>query len=91
MNKNLQMVFEYHETTKHSQHRYARSLGYMDWATQPDPFRNYKGSDSIKLPLAIDNTTPPYHLLDDELPSAPLLIESISQLFQFSMGIAAYK
>jgi SagB-type dehydrogenase family enzyme len=91
MNKNLQTVFDYHETTKHSQQKYARSLGYMDWATQPNPFRDYKGCEIISLPLAFTNTTPPYHLLDSELPSAPLLKESISQLLQYSMGLAAWK
>jgi len=91
MNKSLQTVHHYHETTKHTQNRYARSLGYMDWATQPNPFRNYNGTKNIKLPLSMDNTTPPYHLLDADLPSAPLVKESISQLLQFSMGIAAYK
>jgi SagB-type dehydrogenase family enzyme len=91
MNKNLQTVFKYHEQTKHSPQRYARSLGYMDWATQPNPFRNYKGSESFLLPLALDNPTPPYHLLNSDLPSAPLLKESLSQFLQFSMGIAAWK
>ena len=91
MNKNLQTVFHYHETTKHSQQRYAKSLGYMDWSTQPNPFREYKGSKSLLLPLALDNATPQYHLLGSDLPCAPLLLESVSQLLQFSMGIAAYK
>lgn len=92
MNKNLQTVLHYHETTKHHQHRYARSLGYMDWATQPNPFREYKGSQKIDLPLALKHTTPPYHLIGtDTIPSAPLCIESISQLLQFSMAIAAWK
>jgi len=91
MNKELQTVFHYHETTKHSQKRYAKSLGYMDWATQPDPFRIYKGAKNIALPLSFDNPTPPYSLLDEDLPAAPLLKESISQLLQFSMGIAAWK
>ena len=91
MNKALQTVFEYHETTKHAQQRYARSLGYMDWATQPDPFRKYNGASSIELPIAMQNATPPYHLLDSDLPPAPLLKESLSQLLQFSMGIAAHK
>ncbi|QOP42752.1 SagB/ThcOx family dehydrogenase [Sulfurimonas sediminis] len=91
MNKELQTVFHYHETTKHSQKRYAKSLGYMDWATQPDPFRIYKGAKSLTLPLSFDNPTPPYSLLDEELPSAPLMLESLSQLLQFSMGIAAWK
>ena len=91
MNKNLQTVFDYHETTKHSHQRYARSLGYMDWETQPNPFREYKNTQKIKLPLAFKNNTPPYAILDEKLPSAPLLIESLSQFLQFSMGLAAWK
>jgi len=91
MKKSLQIVYNYHEATKHSRLKYARSLGFMDWATQPDPFRTYKGAKTLKLPLALENATPPYHLLDSNLPSAPLLKESISGLLQFSMGIAAYK
>lgn len=91
MNNNLQTVFTYHQETKHSQQRYARSLGYMDWATQPNPFRNYNTKESIELPLAISHQTPAYHLLDSDLPCAPLLKESLSQLLQLSMGLAAWK
>ena len=91
MNKSLQTVFHYHEETKHSQQRYARSLGFMDWATQPNPFRNYNGAQTLPLLLATENTTLPYHLLDSDVPSAPLLRESLSQLLQFSMGLAAWK
>lgn len=91
MNKNLQTVFTYHEQTKHSQQRYARSLGYMDWSTQPDPFRSYNGTTQIKLPLAMDHNTPAYNQLSNNLLAAPLLKQSISQLLQFSMGIAAWK
>ena len=39
----LKDIFRYHETTKHHLYRSARSLGYLDWATQPDPFRRYRG------------------------------------------------
>lgn len=92
MNKNLQTVFSYHEETKHAHHKYARSLGYMDWANQPNPYRTYQGALHVELPLAFENTTPPYHLIfDNDIPSAPLLLESISQLLQFSMGISAMK
>ena len=44
-------VVAYHERTKHHFHRYAAALGYMDWATQPDPFRRYVGVDLVRLPL----------------------------------------
>ena len=92
MNKNLQIVFNYHEETKHNYHRYARSLGYMDWANQPNPYRFYRGALHVNLPLALKNSTPSYHLIfSDELPCAPLLRESISQFLQFSMGLAAIK
>jgi len=85
-------IFTYHDETKHAPQRYARSLGYMDWSTQPDPFRSYEGSERVDLPLSLDNTTPPYHLIfDEQLPSAPLLIQSISQFFQFSLGLSAWK
>ncbi len=92
MNKNLQTIFHYHETTKHSQQKYARSLGYMDWASQPNPFRDYKSAEKIVLPLALNYPTPPYSLLGtSSVPVAPLCLESLSQLLQFSMGIAAWK
>jgi len=91
MNKELQTVFHYHETTKHSPQKYAKSLGFMDWATQPDPFRIYKGTTKHPLTLSLRNFTPPYSQLDEDLPAAPFLQESISQLLQFSMGIAAWK
>jgi len=92
IDNNLQTIFRYHEETKHSQKRYARSLGYMDWANQPNPYRNYKGSKELLLPLADVHVTLPYHLIfEKNMPSAPLLIDSISQFLQFSMGVAAIK
>jgi len=36
-------VIRYHAETKHHFHRSARSLGYLDWANQPNPFRLYDG------------------------------------------------
>ena len=49
-----EVVVAYHERTKHHFHRYATSSGYMDWATQPDPFRRYAGALRISR---IVNTT----------------------------------
>jgi SagB-type dehydrogenase family enzyme len=90
--KDLQDIFDYHEQTKHSQSRYARSLGYMDWANQPDPFRSYEGAQKIPLPLATSHNTPPYHLIfTSQVPTAPLVLESLSQFLQFSMGTSAIK
>ena len=54
----LEMVMRYHRETKHHFSRYARSLGYMDWANQPDPFRRYQGSAFIPLPLLKPDDAP---------------------------------
>ncbi len=92
MKKEINDIFTYHNETKHSTRRYARSLGYMDWSTQPDPFRSYTHAQKIQLPVSLNNPTPPYHLIFEEaLPCAPLMLESIAQLFQFSLGLAAWK
>ena len=39
----------YHQITKHHPMRQARSLGYMDWDSQPDPFRRYAGAAEVEL------------------------------------------
>lgn len=89
--KNITTVLEYHDRTKHRPSRYAASLGYMDWATQPDPYRRYMGAPLI--PLTHSEITPPYHLLFEKgsLSSAPLCLESLSQLLRYSLGLAAIK
>lgn len=89
--ENITTALTYHDRTKHRPQRYAASLGYMDWDTQPDPFRTYEGSK--KIALAHTNLTPPYHLLFDQgaLPAAPLCLESVSQLLRYSLGLAAWK
>ncbi len=43
-------VRAYHDGTKHHFHRYARSLGYLDWASQPNPFRSFAGAPLVPLP-----------------------------------------
>jgi len=55
-----EVVVAYHERTKHHFHRYAAALGYMDWATQPDPFRRYAGADLVRLPLPKAGRPLPY-------------------------------
>jgi len=43
-------VHRYHDGTKHHFHGFARSLGYLDWASQPNPFRSFHGAPPILLP-----------------------------------------
>jgi SagB-type dehydrogenase family enzyme len=42
-------VHTYHDGTKHHFHRFARSLGYLDWASQPNPFRSFPGAEEVPL------------------------------------------
>src|SRR5262249_42106097 len=44
-----------HDGTKHHFTRFARSLGYLDWASQPNPFRSFRGAPSVSLQPAISH------------------------------------
>lgn len=89
----LDTVYTYHAETKHHFHRYARSLGYLDWATQPNPFRYFLGSSRIQLPFADHLLSPPYGSLYQcpQPQPTPLDIYSVSFLLQHSMAISAWK
>jgi SagB-type dehydrogenase family enzyme len=86
----------YHEATKHHFGRFARALGYLDWATQPDPFRRFGGSaliDLARTPLAPDL---PYSALYTGAPSEagnrrPIDLSSIGEFLRCSMGLSAWK
>ena len=87
------LVIAYHERTKHHFHRYAAALGYMDWATQPDPFRRYAGADLICLPLPEAGRPLPYWQLyaSATVPPAPLTLESVSLFFRYALSVTAWK
>jgi len=89
----LQAALDYHERTKHQLHAFARSLGYLDWATQPDPFRRF--DDAPKLPLADPPLTaePLYDALFTPGRIAPrsVNLEAVSRLFRDSLALSAWK
>jgi SagB-type dehydrogenase family enzyme len=86
-------VVSYHERTKHRLERFARSLGYLKWEDQPNPFREFPGTQRIELPL-IDQAGA---LSFVELFSSPsrtaqaLNRESLGSFFQFSLALSAWK
>ena len=88
-----EVVVAYHERTKHHFHRYAASLGYMDWATQPDPFRRYAGADLVRLPLPKAGRPLPYWQLyaRETVPPAPLSLQSVSLFFRYALSLTAWK
>src|ERR1700730_10850347 len=87
------VVIAYHERTKHYFHRYAASLGCMDWATQPDPFRRYPGADLIRLLLPKPGRPLPYWQLyaPGDVSSEPPSLKSISLFFRYALSLTAWK
>jgi len=72
---------------------YARSLGYLDWAAKPDPFRRFHGATLWPLRLSRNDTSPPYDGLfaPGTVPSQPVTLGTISELFEFSLALSAWK
>ncbi len=89
----LDLVLAYHERTKHHFHRYAASLGYLDWATQPDPFRRYAGAEIIHLPHPPLGNPLPYWRLYEPGQIAPqsLSVDSVAHLFRYALSLTAWK
>jgi SagB-type dehydrogenase family enzyme len=88
-----ELVIAYHERTKHHFYRHAASLGYMDWALQPDPFRRYAGADVVRLPLPEAGRSLPYWQLyvSTMVPPMPLSLESVSLFFRHALSLTAWK
>jgi len=88
-----EIVVAYHERTKHHYHRFAASTGYMDWATQPNPFRRYDGASLIRLPVPGSGQALPYWQLyvADRTGPAPLSIDSVSLFLRHALSLTAWK
>src|SRR3972149_3422383 len=91
----LEVVMRYHHETKHHFSRSARSLGYMDWANQPDPFRRFEGAPLIPLPLLKPDDAPLSPLYEDlyrpgAVASAPVTVRTLSRFLEYSLAISAW-
>lgn len=86
------IALRYHDQTKHHFTRFARSLGYLDWATQPDPFRRYAGAPLVDLPHEDLASAVPYAaLFDGTAPALPVTEHAIGEFLRCSMGLSAWK
>jgi len=90
---NIQIIQYYHEETKHHYHKFANALGYMDWDTQPDPFRRFIGADLIPLPLQSQDNTPLYKdiFIPEKVKPHSLNQETIAKFLEYSLTISAWK
>jgi SagB-type dehydrogenase family enzyme len=88
-----EIVLAYHERTKHHFNRYAEALGYMDWETQPYPFRHYEGAPRVDLPFGVMEDHTPYADLyrSGAIPAADLTLQSVGSFLYFSMALSAWK
>ena len=88
-----EVVFAYHQRTKHHFNGYARSPGYLDWANQPNPFRYYEGALQTKLDVHRQPRPLPYDRLyeKDALPAQPLNLETLADFFRYSLALSAWK
>lgn len=96
MSDDLRRVLAYHQRTKHRPGRYAASLGYLDWDTQPNPFRIYKGA--ALLPLArpagdVLADSPPYSALftPGAVAPAPEGAALLGSLLYHAFALSAWK
>ncbi|MCB9475975.1 MAG: SagB/ThcOx family dehydrogenase [Deltaproteobacteria bacterium] len=86
-------IVAYHQRTKHHPYRYARSLGYMDWDTQPDPFRRYDGAPRVALARPEPGPLPLYDEIFDPGMVRVRAVDGagVAQLFYDSLAISAWK
>jgi SagB-type dehydrogenase family enzyme len=91
-----EIILNYHVQTKHHFNRYARSLGYLDWANQPDPFRRFEGAQLISLPLLKPNDeplSPTYDAMYEPgaVPCQSVSLSTLSRFFEFALALSAWK
>ncbi len=92
----IDRVIHYHVQTKHHFNRYARALGYLDWANQPDPFRRFEGALLVSLPLLKPEEEPVSPAYDeiyraDAVLPQPISLRTLSRLFEFALALSAWK
>lgn len=88
----LNTVYRYHDETKHHFQRYARSLGFMDWTNQPDPFRQFEGSKKTGLEIPDTQDRPTWDALFGRGPEpASVSPASLSEFFYDSLALSAWK
>jgi len=92
-NAALEKTLSYHEETKHHLERYARSLGYLEWADQPNPFREFPGAPRVELPIAREEESPPLAELFSGQPrtAQALTGRTLGLFFELSLALSAWK
>ena len=93
MNTNNISVTDYHQRSKHRLQQYANGPHGLDWATQPNPFREFSACPQIELPLVTQSFNASFAELyqRDKMPGAKIDASAIAALFELAMGLSAWK
>ncbi len=87
-----EVVHWYHQRTKHHFRAFAPGPGRMDWASQPEEFRNYSGTHKIPLDPRGAEQGPEYSTLyGPHRPPLELEPGSVSSFFHHSLAVSAWK
>ena len=88
-----QVALAYHERTKHRPDRYASGPETLDWSLQPDPFRTFEGSPSVRLPLCAGRMAQAFEHADkpEAFPPPAFTLDSLGALLELSLGLSAWK
>jgi SagB-type dehydrogenase family enzyme len=78
----------YHLRTKHAPTRYALGPAFLDWTSQPSPYRRFAGAPLVELPLTA-GPTPAFP--GPASAPAPLVRESIGLFLELAFGLSAWK
>lgn len=90
--KHEEQVFAYHQQSKHHLSAYAKGPDTIDWSTQPEAFRHYKGAASIDLPFALEQMQTGYDQMFTPLTTSQTLnLQTLSGLLQLALGLSAWK
>src|ERR1043165_3438610 len=96
----LETALLYHEKTKHHLHRYARSLGYLAWEDQPNPFREFqvasrtghasRTDQHVELPLAREEEPLPFVELFSRQPATArdLSLRTLGRFLELSLALS---
>ena len=93
MNKEIEVVLNYHHRTKHTLARYAKGPESIDWEDQPDHFRHFSGCEIVSLPMPGSELNVLFSDLDkpDAISSQILSVTSIGLLLELAFGLSAWK
>jgi SagB-type dehydrogenase family enzyme len=95
----LAAVYRYHDGTKHHFHRFAQSLGYLDWASQPRAFRGFADAPAFPLypapGVATHGYAPGRATFDQtcqlEAAAQPVGAAAIGDVLRHALGLSAWK